>query len=338
MTRTGDRLLDDRGLLDRAADPRLRARIGEGIRRARRTGVPTLVSASSELHADADPAAIVYASRVGDEPWFCFEQPDRERISLATLGAVRTLEAAGPTRFDELAQRWRALADVAIADTPAADEAPGAGLTAVGGFAFASDGAADPAWRGFATSSLVVPELSLARRGRRTWLTVNVEVAPDDDPARLIAHVERRLAALRDNAAAVARPGTDRSLRGRLGNAPGPLRTGRAAGGATDPRRASSRRSCWPARSTSTHRRRMTRARCSELLREAFGSSFVYAVGRGDATFIGATPGAVAASSRASGRRTVALAGSTRRSADPAVDDHLGEQLLHSDKDRPREF
>ena len=30
----------------------------------------------------------------------------------------------------------------------------------------------------------------------------------------------------------------------------------------------------------------------------------------------------------------VALAGSTRRSADPAVDDHLGEQLLRSDKDR----
>ncbi len=30
---------------------------------------------------------------------------------------------------------------------------------------------------------------------------------------------------------------------------------------------------------------------------------------------------------------TVALAGSTRRSADPAVDDHLGERLLHSSKD-----
>jgi salicylate biosynthesis isochorismate synthase/menaquinone-specific isochorismate synthase len=31
---------------------------------------------------------------------------------------------------------------------------------------------------------------------------------------------------------------------------------------------------------------------------------------------------------------TVALAGSVRRSADPAVDDHLGESLLRSDKDR----
>jgi salicylate biosynthesis isochorismate synthase/menaquinone-specific isochorismate synthase len=69
------------------------------------------------------------------------------------------------------------------------------------------------------------------------------------------------------------------------------------------------------------------------LLREAFPSSFVYAVGRGEATFIGATPELLI---RREGQRasTVALAGSARRSADPAVDDHLGEQLLHSDKDR----
>ena len=69
------------------------------------------------------------------------------------------------------------------------------------------------------------------------------------------------------------------------------------------------------------------------LLREAFPSSFVYAVGRGDATFIGASPELLI---RRQGQRatTVALAGSARRSADPAVDDHLGEQLLRSDKDR----
>ena len=69
------------------------------------------------------------------------------------------------------------------------------------------------------------------------------------------------------------------------------------------------------------------------LLREAFESSYVYAVGRGDATFIGASPELLI---RREGQRatTVALAGSARRSADPAVDDHLGEQLMRSDKDR----
>jgi salicylate biosynthesis isochorismate synthase/menaquinone-specific isochorismate synthase len=69
------------------------------------------------------------------------------------------------------------------------------------------------------------------------------------------------------------------------------------------------------------------------VLREAFPSCFVFAVGRGESTFLGASPELLI---RRDGQRasTVALAGSTRRSADPAVDDHLGEQLLRSDKDR----
>src|SRR5262249_59283871 len=69
------------------------------------------------------------------------------------------------------------------------------------------------------------------------------------------------------------------------------------------------------------------------LLREAFPSCYVFAVGRGDAVFVAASPELLV---RREGQRasTVALAGSARRSADPAVDDHLGEQLLQSAKDR----
>ena len=69
------------------------------------------------------------------------------------------------------------------------------------------------------------------------------------------------------------------------------------------------------------------------VLREAFAGCFVYAVGRGEGTFIGATPELLM---RREGLRlsTVALAGSIGRSADPAVDDHLGERLLRSDKER----
>jgi isochorismate synthase len=69
------------------------------------------------------------------------------------------------------------------------------------------------------------------------------------------------------------------------------------------------------------------------VLREGFPSCYVFAIGRGAATFLAASPELLV---RRQGQRasTVALAGSTRRSADPAVDDHLGEQLLHSAKDR----
>jgi salicylate biosynthesis isochorismate synthase/menaquinone-specific isochorismate synthase len=59
----------------------------------------------------------------------------------------------------------------------------------------------------------------------------------------------------------------------------------------------------------------------------------VFAAGVGDAAFVAASPELLV---RREGQRasTLALAGSTRRSADPAVDDHLGEQLLRSAKDR----
>ena len=69
------------------------------------------------------------------------------------------------------------------------------------------------------------------------------------------------------------------------------------------------------------------------VLREAFPSCFVFCAGRGDGAFIAASPELLI---RRDGMRatTLALAGSTRRSADPAVDDHLGEQLLRSTKDR----
>jgi salicylate biosynthesis isochorismate synthase/menaquinone-specific isochorismate synthase len=66
------------------------------------------------------------------------------------------------------------------------------------------------------------------------------------------------------------------------------------------------------------------------VLREEFPSCFVFCVGRRDATLVAASPELLV---RREGHRvsTLALAGSTRRSADPAVDDHLGEQLLRSE-------
>ncbi len=69
------------------------------------------------------------------------------------------------------------------------------------------------------------------------------------------------------------------------------------------------------------------------ILREGFPSCFVFCVGRGDSAFVAASPELLI---RREGMRatTLALAGSTARSADPAVDAHLGERLLRSGKDR----
>ena len=70
-----------------------------------------------------------------------------------------------------------------------------------------------------------------------------------------------------------------------------------------------------------------------DALRAAFPACYCWCVGTPELAFVGASPELLV---RRDGARaqTVALAGTTRRSADPAVDDHLGEQLLQSAKDR----
>jgi salicylate biosynthesis isochorismate synthase len=316
--------------LDARDAVRLRRRVAEGLRRARAVGGTVLVSVTAELRGEHDPSAIVLASRRAGEPWLCLEQPDRDAIAVAALGAVRTLEASGPGRFEELAGRWRSVAADALADEVSG--APAAGLVALGGFAFAPDGGAAPMWRGFAPASLLVPELSLARRRRSTWLTVNLEIAPDDTETGAVARVEQRLAELREPALPLFDPAPTGTYE--VVSPMPPSHFEGAVARATERIRAGELEKVVLAREVDVHAPRAhDPGAVLGLLREAFDTSFVYAVGRGDATFIGATPELLI---RRQGQRasTVALAGSTRRSADPAVDDHLGEQLLRSDKDR----
>jgi salicylate biosynthesis isochorismate synthase/menaquinone-specific isochorismate synthase len=68
-------------------------------------------------------------------------------------------------------------------------------------------------------------------------------------------------------------------------------------------------------------------------LREVFPACFCYLVGTPEVAFLGASPELLV---RREGARaqTVALAGTTRRSSDPGVDRHLGEQLARSPKNR----
>ena len=292
--------------------------------------MPALASISAQLARAADPTAVVAASRRHDESWFCLEQPDREGSAVAALGCVRSLQANGPGRFGELARRWRAIVATAFADPP--DGPPGSGLAALGGFAFAPEGGAAGPWEGFAPASLIVPEISLARRAGSTWLTVNIDVAPDDVVEGLLAKVQRRLAELSEGPLPLLDPAPTGQY-SVLSPIP-PAHYEEAVTRAVQRIRAGELEKIVLAREVEIHAPSAhDPAAVIGILREAFASCYVFAVGRGEATFLAASPELLV---RREGQRasTVALAGSARRSADPAVDGHLGEQLLRSDKDR----
>ncbi len=256
--------------------------------------------------------------------------------ALCGLGEAAPWSPRGAGRFGEA--HWPAgiVAARTLADGAEADPAspPGAGPVFMGGFAFAPDGGVAPEWAAFAPALLVLPELSMARHGGEARLT-----ADGGGAAR------RR-----------ARRGCSRAWRTAVGGSP-------AIDALLDPDPVT--RARWPApRPRPTYeeavRRAVERIRSGPEMqgrarargtgpcavadrpgagvrRPARGVSRLLLLLRGrlGGTFVGASPELLV---RRDGARaqTVALAGTTRRSADPAVDTHLGEQLLQSAKNRAR--
>jgi isochorismate synthase len=316
----------------------LLARLRLAVKRARRAGKEILATISVPLPGDVDPSAVVCASRRAGEQWFVFEQPDRGKAALATLGEVAHLSGSGPDRFAMVADRWRDMSAAAVADPT---EGLGSGPIAVGGFAFAPDGGGAPHWAGFEPASLIVPEVALTRRAPRrdrgdaraeVRLTLAAMAHPDDLAEELMARLERRLAELRDAPLPLLDPAP--AGRYQVASAMPPEHYEAAVASAVRLIEQGALEKVVLAREVQVHApRAYDPAAVFGVLRDAFPSCFVFCAGRGDATLVAASPELLV---RREGHRvsTLALAGSTRRSADPAVDDHLGEQMLRDESYR----
>jgi salicylate biosynthesis isochorismate synthase len=321
---------------------RMGARLDLALRRARRSGEPTLATSTVRLPGTVDPSAVVCASRREGEPWFAFEQPDRGGAALVALGEAVCLKGSGEERFAGVADRWRELAARAVGDP--LDDPDRSGPVAVGGFAFAPEGGGTPAWDGFDPASLIVPEVAIRRvaagaRGRggdreepEVRLTLAALMAPDDISGDVLERLEERLGELRERALPLLDPAP--TGRYSVGSAMPPEHYEAAVEHATALIRQGGLEKIVLAREVEAHApRRYDPAAMLGVLREAFPGCFCFCVGRGEATLIAASPELLV---RREGHRvsTLALAGSTRRSADPAVDDYLGEQLLRDESYR----
>jgi salicylate biosynthesis isochorismate synthase len=323
----------------------LAARLELALGRARRGGESTLATSTIALPEETDPSAVVCASRRAGEPWFAFEQPDRDRAALGTLGEAVSLSATGAGRFARVADRWRALAATAVGDDRAEiDRRGGGGPVAVGGFAFAPDGGGSPAWAGFDPASMVVPEVAIRRAARvrrdrasrsegcEVHMTLAALLAPDDTVGEKLARLEGRLAELRERPLPLLDPAP--AVRSQVASAMPPEHYEAAVARATELIGEGRLEKIVLAREVQAHApREHNPAAVLGVLRDAFPGCFCFCVGRGEATLVAASPELLV---RREGHRvsTLALAGSTRRSADPAVDDHLGEQLLRDDSYR----
>ena len=283
-----------------------------------------LVSATVELTEPVDPAAVAFASRLASDRWFCWEQPDAG-FSLAGLGAVHEVVSRGASRFADVARRCAEITRTRLADEPPGLPR-GAGVVWVGGFAFAPNGGSAPQWSSFPPALAVLPELSIVRAGDRAFLTVAAFTGADLGRARA------RLSAVRDADLPMFDPHPTGSAT--ISSTLPPDHYERAVAAARDRIRGGELEKAVLAREVvveapSAH----DPGALHGALRELFPACFCFCVGSPEGAFCGASP-ELLVRRRGAGAATVALAGSARRSADPAVDDHLGEQLLRSEKER----
>jgi isochorismate synthase len=310
-----------------AATESLLSGLGEALERAARRGRRTRISVTRRVEG-VDPCAVAFASRLASDRWFCWEEHDRE-FALAALGVAHEATSRGPERFRDVAAQC--LGGETVVDEPRGLPA-GAGGVWVGGFAFDPEGGGSSAWSSLPPASLALPELSLCRSGDETFLTVNVVVNPGDDPSKRSAALAARLSGLRTDPLPLLDPHPTSRIEISSARPPGEFE--RMIAGATERIRAGEMSKIVLAREVlvsagAAH----DPAAVFGAMREQFPSCFCFCCGTPEAAFIGASPELLLRRSGAS-VSTVALAGSTRRSSDPAVDDHLSEQLLRSDKDR----
>jgi salicylate biosynthesis isochorismate synthase/menaquinone-specific isochorismate synthase len=300
------------------------------LERGAERGRRTLVSVTRKVEVD-DPCSVVFASRLASDRWFCWGQPDRE-FALAGLGVAYEAASRGSRRFEEVADECLRLGDHPVLEEPRGLPA-GAGPAWLGGFAFDPAGGSSSTWSSLPPASLVLPQVSLCRRGSRAFLTVNAVVRPGEGTERLAEELAARVSGLRLDAPLPLldpHPTAHAEIR----SARPPREFEAAVEGAT------SRIADGEFSKVVLAREVIVSAAAAHdpaavfgAMREQFPACFCFCCGTPEAAFIGASPELLVRRAGA-GVSTVALAGSTRRSSDPAVDDHLGEQLLRSDKDR----
>ncbi len=290
----------------------------------------TLISSTVPVDPDIDPSALAFGSRRAGDRWFCWERPE-DGFALAGIGSALELASRGVGRFTDLARDAARALEGHEAAFPTGLPA-GAGPVWTAGFAFDPEGGSEPKWSSLPPALAVMPEISVLRSGDEAFLTAAVAIEPGSDPGEPIQRLWGRVASLQDRALTPPDPHPSGAIR---------------IEGRHPPEHYEDIVSAAVERIASGDLKKVVLARELEVeapsaydpaallgaLRDLYPACFCFCVGTPEAAFLGASPellvrrsGAVAA--------TVALAGTTSRSADPAVDDHLGEGMLRSPKFR----
>jgi isochorismate synthase len=282
--------------------------VREASSRARRLGRPVLASWTVPAAFDA----ISFFAQASNTAHRALWLRPASGEALVGVGAAHTLTGVGMDRFRQVGEAWRALMADAVVD-----DQPFGGPLLIGGFSFdPTRRAASALWSGFPDARMVLPERMLVVREGGTWLTTNVVVAPEDGFARP-EPADRRAASGADGMLSPARWQT------LVGEVARGIRGGQLGLDKVVLARAEQIQQPRPIDPQPALR----------SLAEAYPGCTVFAIGHGDACFLGATPERLIALQHGTAS-TLALAGSFPRGATPDEDQRLAERLVHDPKER----
>jgi len=290
--------------------------VREASIRARRLGRPVLASWTEPSSLEA----LSFFAQASESPHRALWLRPSHGEALVGIGAARRLTGTGVNRFRQIGDAWRDLLADAVVDNDASAQFD-AGPLLLGGFSF------DPArrqsselWSAFPDARMVLPQRMLAVRQGSAGLTHNVVVSPDAGSEQQAQRPEPD--------ARRAAPGADPTLsaeawKALVGSVALGIRTGQLGV-----------QKVVLARAEQIQQPRPFDPRLAAgNLADSYPGCTVFAIARGEACFLGATPERLVALHDGAAS-TLALAGSFPRGATPAEDQRLAERLLQDPKER----
>ncbi|MGD0961500.1 MAG: isochorismate synthase [Methylomonas sp.] len=313
----------------------LKELLQQGADRARKLHRPILVSVTQAVAAPNYIDLFESIHKLDDDYAFFWVKPDKD-FAIISLGAAFLIEESGPHRFSNTASAWKHLLEHAVIHDavvcePRADIVSGPILS--GGFVYDTAIPATGIWQNFADGSFTLPRLQVNMAGEQSNLTLNVLAT-----AQLDAEIEAdNLIGLWDqviNGMHIHQEqfhdgyymiNTEDLMPASIWKQIVHDATASIVSGAFE-KTVLAR----TVKITSNYAFNIKLA--LQRLCEFFPDAYVFAVHRKKHCFLGATPERLAKLTGDS-VMTTALAGTCRRGANPADDNLLGEQLLHSEKD-----
>jgi len=294
--------------------------------RAQLAGRPFLASLT-ESAPEIDPLAF-FAAAMTYRDRALWNQPS-SHFALVAAGAAQVIESSGADRFEQARGAWRSLLDGALIEGVTGH---GAGPLLLGGFAFDPERPSDGQWRGFSDARLTLPRIMLTRVGAEYSLTLNVLVWPDSDPAAETLALLRELDRLRQ-ASSIHHAGGQRTAIEATEVFPAAEWQAIVAGAAAAIRGGAMQKVVLAREIRLQAESAFDIDAALERLLVAYPTCYVFAVGQGEHTFLGATPERLVRFEEGE-LRAACLAGSERRGTTAEEDRQLGAALLASAKNR----